>query len=362
MSVADIEPTTDQAQQRCSPSCRCMSDDGQLFRACERAYDMVFKGTVDFFVIKAAADLGLFDAMAGGPRPLADLAAAVGGVPPRLEKLLITMEQIGLARSAESGWALTEFAEQFFTAPEHHRNMTMVPFVSYIADLIQTYYANLADVVRGGMDFTSHIPHPPRTREDSVFYETLHRSNIHFLLRLLRERADLAGVRSLIDVGGGVGDIAAALCEQHPDLRVTLINLPSAVELVQENVAERGLGDRIAPAVVDMYREPYPRGDAVLFSRILYPMNPQFCAMLIKKAYDALEPGGKILILDMIISDPQKPNYDYLTHYLCAVGMGFSVLEFKDHAVYPELLRAAGFTDVRLDTAYDHVLYQATKA
>lgn len=362
MSVADLAPATDQAQQRCTPECTCISDDQRLFHASERAYDMVFKGTVDFFVIKAASDLGLFEAMAAGPRPLDDLAAAVGGVPPRLEKLLITMEQIGLARAGEGSWALTPLAEQFFTRPEQHRNMTMVPFVSYIADLIQSYYANLATVVRGEMDFTSHVPHPPRTREDSVFYETIHRSNIHFLLRLLREKADLTGVEHLVDVGGGIGDIAAALAEQHPGLQVTLLNLPSAIDLVNENVDARGLNGRITPSVVDMYREPYPKGDAVLFSRIMYPMNPQFCAALIKKAYDALEPGGKVLILDMIISDPEKPNYDYLTHYLCAVGMGFSVLEFKDHAIYPELLRAAGFTDVRLDTAYDHVLYQATKA
>ncbi|GAB4447115.1 MAG: C-20 methyltransferase BchU [Chloroflexi bacterium OHK40] len=338
-----------------------MRDDAELFAATERAYEMVFKGTVDFFVIKAASDLGLFAAMADGPHPLAALAEATGSVPTRLERLLITMEQIGLARASEQAWALTPFAEQFFTAPEQHRNLTMVPFVSYMSDLIQSYYANLAEVTRGKQDFTSHVPHPPRTREDSVFYETIHRSNIHFVLRFLRDAARVEGVRHLLDVGGGIGDIAAALCEHHPQLTVTLINLPSALELVRENVASRGLAERITPVAVDMYREPYPQADAVLFARILYPMNRQFCAALLKKAYDALPPGGRVLILDMVISDPAKPNYDYLTHYLCGIGMHFSVLEFKDHQIYPELLAELGFTGVTRDEAYDHVLYQATK-
>jgi bacteriochlorophyll C20 methyltransferase len=282
-------------------------------------------------------------------------------VPPRLEKFLITLQQIGLARQDEGGWALTPFAEQFFTDADHHRNLTMVPFVDYIASLVQNYYLNMADVVRGKMDFTSLIPHPPRTRDDSIFYETIHRSNVHFPIQLMRERANLEGVGRLIDVGGGIGDIAAALCERFPRLNVTLINLPSALDLVAENVASRGLSERINPLAIDMYREPYPKGDAVLFGRILYPMNPQFCTMLLKKAYDALEPGGRVLILDMIISDPEKPNYDYLTHYLCAIGMGFSVLEFKDHAIYPDVLRSVGFSDVTLAQAYDHVLYQAVK-
>lgn len=354
--------TTPQAQFRCFPNCRCMTDDEALYCATEKAYDMVFKGTVDFFVIKAAYDLNLFEAMAEGPRPLAELAAATGTVPPRLERLLITMEQIGLARGAEGAWALTSFAEQFFTAPEQHRNLTMLPFIDYMVDLIQTYYANLADVTRGKLDFTSHVPHPPKTREDSVFYETIHRSNIHFVLKFLRENANLAGVGHLVDVGGGIGDIASALCEKHPELSVTLINLPSALDLVRENVAARGLGDRITPTAIDMYREPYPQGDAVLFARILYPMNRQFCTMLLKKAYEALPQGGRVLILDMVISDPDKPNYDYLTHYLCGIGMNFSVLEFKDHAIYPELLREIGFADVTFAEGYDHVLYQAMKA
>lgn len=354
--------TSSQTQYRCFPTCRCIRDDDELYRGMERAYEMVFKGTVDFFVVKAAADLGLFEAMASGPQPVAVLAETTATVPTRLERLLLTMEQVGLAHPVEGAWALTPFAEQFFTTPEQHRNMTMVPFVSYMTDLIQSYYANLADVTRGKLDFTSQVPHPPRTREDSVFYETIHRSNIHFVQRFLRDKARLRGDEHLIDVGGGIGDIAASLCDKYPALQVTLLNLPSALDLVRENMAARGLAERVTPMAVDMYREPYPAGDAVLFARILYPMNRQFCTMLLKKAYDALPPGGRVLILDMVISDPQRPNYDYLTHYLCGIGMNFSVLEFKDHAIYPELLQELGFTDVSFDEGYDHVLYQAVKA
>ncbi len=335
--------------------------DHELLQATHRAYDMVFKGTVDFFCLKAAADLHLFEAMANGPRDLATLAQTTESVPARLEKFLITLEQIGLVAQQGDQWELTPFTRQFFVAPEQHRNMTMVPFVDYIANLVENYYVRMADVVRGQVDFTSLVPHPPRTREDSLFYETLHRSNIHFAVKLLREQAQLANARHLIDVGGGIGDIAAGICDQHPELKVTLINLPSALDLVRENVASRGLAERITPVAVDMYREPYPQGDAVLFSRILYPMNAQFCTMLCQKAYDALEPGGRILILDMIISDQEQPNYDYLTHYLCAIGMGFSVLEFKSHTIYPDVLRNVGFRDVQFHEAYEHVLYQAVK-
>ena len=354
--------STTQAQSGALPDNRTIGDDGELFQATEKAYEMVFKGTVDFFVIKAAYDLKLFDELATGPCTLGDLAEATDTVPARLEKLLITMEQIGLAQRAGATWTLTPFAIQFFTAPEAHRNLTMLPFVDYMVSLVKTMYVDLAEMTRGKLDFTSMIPFPPKTREDSVFYETIHRSNIHFLTKFLGEQVNLEGVKHLIDVGGGIGDISASLCERYPELNVTLLNLPSAQDLVRENVAARGLGERITPVVVDMYREPYPKGDAVLFSRILYPMNRQFCTLLLRQAYAALAPGGRVIIVDMNISDPQKPNYDYLTHYVCGIGLDFGVLEFKDHAIYPDLLREIGFTDVTFAEKYDHVLYQAAKA
>jgi bacteriochlorophyll C20 methyltransferase len=83
--------------------------------------------------------------------------------------------------------------------------------------------------------------------------------------------------------------------------------------------------------------------------------------MMCQNAFKGLNPGGRIFILDMNISDPDAPNYDYLTHYVCAIGLQFSVLDFKSHTLYLDILRSVGFEDITCTEAYDHVLYQATK-
>lgn len=336
-------------------------DERELWVAQQRAFDLVFKSSVDFYSLKAALELNLFNILASGPHDLADLAQATESVPQRLEKFLIVLEQIGLLRRAGEQWALTVLAERFFTDPPPDSNHTMIPFADYTTRLAEDYHMRLADVVRGKMDFPAAVPYPPRTKADSQFYETLHRSNLHFVIKLLCERACLGETRHLIDVGGGNGDIAAALCKQFPDLQVTLLNLPSALEIVRENVAAQGLSDRIEPVAVDMYREPLPAGDAVLFSRILYPMNAEICSMLCHKAFAALQPGGQLLILDMDIGTAGDPNYDFLSHYLSGVGTDFSLLEVKSHQIYPELLCAIGFDNVAFDAAHGNILYQAIR-
>lgn len=338
-------------------------NDSELLQATHRAYDMVFKSAVDFACVKAAYDLDLFNILAHGPKNLDELTATTSSLSYRLHRLLISLQQVGLLDVNDNTWSLTPLAKHFFVATDDNPNLTMVPHVEYMVDVMERFFLRLKDVVQGNLDFTSLVPYPPQTPEDSLYYENIHRSNLHFPIKMMKEHLNLAETRHMVDVGGGIGDIAAALCNHFPNLTVTLINLPSAIKLVQENVASKGLSGRITPIALDMYKEPYPACDALLFGRILYPMNEQFCTMLCKKAYDALESGGRIIIMDMIINEPEVPtNYDYLVHYVCSVGLGeFSVLEFKHHTLYPEILKGIGFENVTCHEEYDHVLYQAIK-
>ena len=71
--------------------------------------------------------------------------------------------------------------------------------------------------------------------------------------------------------------------------------------------------------------------------------------------------GGKVLILDMIIDDPENPNFDYLSHYILGAGLPFSVLGYKQQSRYKEILESIGFTNVRTIRKYDHLLCEAEK-
>ncbi|MGQ9897940.1 MAG: bacteriochlorophyllide d C-20 methyltransferase BchU [Acidobacteriota bacterium] len=336
-----------------------------LYEQYVRACDMTYRGTVDLFVLKAAYELGLFHHLAEQPQSVEALAAATGSRLNRLVKftdMLVDMDL--LAKEAEGRLALTPFARQFFLPPNpSNENLTMEPFVRYAVTIMERYHLHLAKVIRGEMDFTALTPWPPKTREDSAFYEEIHRSNNYFIRNLLVEEADLAGVAHLLDVGGGNGDIAIALAKRFPSLeRITLINLPSALDIVRDNVAAHGLAERILPVALDMYRDPYPACDAVLFARILYPFNAQVCAMLLGKAQTSLSAGGRVIIADMLLRDERGlPNYDYLAHFLTSVGVDPAMMTFKRQDEYFDILQSLGFVEARKVERYGQVLYQARK-
>jgi bacteriochlorophyllide d C-20 methyltransferase len=336
-------------------------NDIELLQQNDRANELIFKGLVEFGCLKAALELDLFNHLAGGPKATETLAAASGAVPPRLGMLLEALRQIGITERADEKWDLTQFAKNMFLPDKERPNVYMTPVAKAMAHLADNFYMDMASAVRGTLNFKGEVPYPPVTREDNWYFEEIHRSNAYFAIKLLIEEAELSNAKTLVDVGGGIGDISAALLKKYPQLDSTILNLPGAIELVNENAAEKGLVNRLRGTAVDIYKDVYPQADAVMFCRILYSANEQLTAMMCRKAYDALPVGGKVLILDMIVDDDKNPNYDYLSHYILGAGMPFSVLGFKQQDAYREILESIGFGDVRIVRKYEHLYCEAVK-
>ncbi len=336
-------------------------NDNELLKQNQRANEILFKGLVEFGCFKAALELDLFNQLAGEAKEVETLSTTLGAVPQRLGMLLEALRQIGITQQENGKWKLTDFARNMFVPSDSHPNLYMIPVADAMAYTAENFYMNMAEAVRGKLDYKGETSYPPQTREENLYFEEIHRRNAHFSIKLLLEEADLGNNKKLVDVGGGIGDISAALCKKYPQLDTTILNLPGAIELVNENAAEKGLGDRLRGAAVDIYRDNYPAADAVMFCRILYSANEQLTEMMCTKAFNALQAGGKVLVLDMIVDEKDNPNYDYLSHYIMGIGMPFSVLGFKEQSNYKPILEKIGFTDVRMVRRYEHLYVEAVK-
>ncbi|MCW8796496.1 MAG: C-20 methyltransferase BchU [Chlorobium sp.] len=336
-------------------------NDNELLKRNHRANEILFKGLVEFGCFKAALELDLFTELAEEAKDAETLSSSLEAVPQRLEMLLEALRQIGIVRIENGKWALTDFARSMFVPSDEHPNLYMTPVAKAMAYTAENFYMHMAEAVRGKLDYKGETSYPPKTREENLYFEDIHRRNAHFSIKLLLEEADLQNNKKMVDVGGGIGDISASLCNKFPQLDTTILNLPGAIDLVNENAAEKGLADRLRGAAVDIYRDEYPSADAVMFCRILYTANEQLTEMMCTKAFNALEAGGKLLVLDMIVDEQDNPNYDYLSHYIMGIGMPFSVLGFKEQSNYKNILEKIGFSDVRMVRRYDHLYVEAVK-
>jgi methyltransferase len=168
---------------------------------------------------------------------------------------------------------------------------------------------------------------------------------------------EFSSMTHLLDVGGGDGSNAIGLCERLPDLRVTLIDRPSVVEIARQRVARAGLADRIWCAAVDIFEDPWPAGcTGVLMSHLVEIFSHDKIDRLYRRAFDVLPPGGRLVVWTIMASDSETGSLQAAKssiYFLCAASGEGMAYPAKDH---DEALRRAGFSAVRrhLAVEFDH--------
>lgn len=113
---------------------------------------------------------------------------------------------------------------------------------------------------------------------------------------------DLTNRHRLLDLGGGPGTYAIHFCQSQPAMRAIVFDLPGTQPFAEETIGRFGLSDRIEFASGDYLTSPLPgHFDVIWLSHILHAENPENCRCIIRKAVDALEVGGIMIVHDFFL-------------------------------------------------------------
>ena len=85
-------------------------------------------------------------------------------------------------------------------------------------------------------------------------------------------------------------------------------DLPPVGPIAQENIDGMGLSDRVSVKSGDFFQEALPKADVVTMGNILHDWGLEDKKMLIRKAYEALPPGGAFVVIENIIDDKREKN------------------------------------------------------
>ena len=281
-----------------------------------------------------AVRLGLFAALAGGRRTAAQLARGLGADEEALEVLADALVAVGLLEKDAPHYANAEVAAA-----------CLVPGAAYLGDRVVTgrprgAVARLLRAVREGPQPAPSAAAPlPRALSRALYRDAQVLGPR--LAQSLAQSLDLARSRHLLDVGGGIGGYAAAFCEAYPELHATVLDLPGVVR-----EGRRLAGPRLEFVEGDFLRDPLPRGcDVVLASDILHGQRPSDAARLVCALHDALEPGGLLVLRDVLMDgDRTGPRWGALFSLTLLVGSGSRCYTEDEVRGW---LAEAGFVDVR---------------
>ncbi|MFG1948302.1 methyltransferase [Nonomuraea sp. NPDC048826] len=258
----------------------------------------------------AAAELGLADALAGGPRDSGQVARAVGAHPDALYRLLRALADLGVLRELDGRvFELTETGERLRRDhPESQRGFAVMLGSSWHRQA----WSGFADSVRTGEPaferafgrpaFEHFRDHP---EHGEVLNDAMTSASAAFVWPAVRDH-DFTPYATVVDVGGGHGALLAAILAAHPGARGVLFDLPHVIEGAGGPLAEAGVADRCELVGGDFFASVPPGGDAYLMSNIIHDWGDDDAVRILANCRKAMNDGGRVLLCEAVIPDPPR--------------------------------------------------------
>ena len=162
------------------------------------------------------------------------------------------------------------------------------------------------------------------------------------------QAAGINGAKRLLDLGGGSGAYSIAFAQAAPGLQCEIIDLEDVLPITREYIRKAGLADRISTRPGDMLSVPLEAGkyDLVLLSAICHMFSPEENQRLLKRAYDALAPKGRLVISDFVL-DPDKTAPRFGALFALNMLVGTRAGSSYSEPEYATWLKEAGFAETK---------------
>jgi len=123
----------------------------------------------------------------------------------------------------------------------------------------------------------------------------------------LAHRFDFSPYSLLLDLGGGSGAYCIAICSTYPDMKAIVVDYPPICASAEEIIAEAGLSERITTHPGDLLEVDFPTGaNVMLMSSNLPNFTSSGLATVYRKAFNAMERGGAMIILGEALDDDRS--------------------------------------------------------
>ena len=260
--------------------------------------------------IATAAELGVADTMAEGPRTVGDIASAVGAHEAALYRLLRTLAAAGILHEGEGRvFALTDLGQ----ALRRDHPASAAGWARQIGrPYFRAAWSNLPHSIRtgenafaalNGEDVWSWRAARP---EESAIFDAAMRSQTMSQAAAVVAAYDFSRYSRIVDIGGGNGALLAAILRACPDLRGVVFDQPHVAPGAEAVLAEAGVADRCEAIGGDMFASVPAGADAYILKSILHDWPDDRAIDILRVCRAAMPPHARVLLIEQIVGPPNE--------------------------------------------------------
>ncbi len=294
-------------------------------------------------VLGAAAELDLFTLLANAPATAKNVTTQIDGDFRCTEILLDAAVSLDLLDKVDGRYSTPGPLVPYLTGDSAE---TLLPMVRHRMNVLRGW-VQLPWMAKSGVPFPRQSSIRGALADREAFVAAMHSVSGPIADDVITDWGPPKFTHAL-DVGGASGSWTLALLRAMPEARVTLFDLPDAVQQARDRIGPTEFNDRVTLTVGDFYRDELPGGiDLAFVSAIVHQHSRERNRELFAKIYRALDPGGTIAIRDVVMeADHTAPRFGALFAVNMIVntdtGTTFSFDELAED------LQATGFVNPQL--------------
>lgn len=238
------------------------------------------------FTLCTAAELGVLDHL---PATNSSLATTLNVDPPRLERLLYALAELGVVELEAEHWSVTNKGQYLRTS---HVQTLQPAAIEYGGDLLDRWRM-LPAIVRGDQVSQDVF--------SSVAADPLRCSRHHMMLAsyALHDYPAVVGLLGIqpgdvvFDAAGGSGTLSELLAERYPAATIICGDIGTVLTLAPN----------VHSIEFDLFK-PWPINPSkVVLARVLHDWNDEQVIEILRNACSCLPPHGEVLVLEMLLGE-----------------------------------------------------------
>ena len=285
------------------------------------------------------AKLGIADLIKDQTQTIEELAAATGTHGPSLFRVLRALAAVGIIRQDDQNrfgaTSLSDTLRSDLSGSLRAFAMTELGEEHYPA------WGELLHSVRTGeiafdkafgmpvWEFFAANPENARIFNDAMSGMTAQANEA------LHAAYDFAGIRKIMDVGGGHGELITSILKKNSDIRGLLFDSPQVIEGAKANIDGSGVGDRCELVGGDFFKSVPSGADAIILKWIIHDWNDEQSVAILKNCYRALPDNGKLILVEAVVPATSEPHFSkFIDLNMMVMTGGRERTESEFHELY----------------------------
>lgn len=269
-------------------------------------------------LVYVAAKLKIADLLERGPRSPEDLAQATGVQAPELYRVLRALASVGVFAETKGGrFKLTPLAATLQTGrPDSLHGFALMANERYNWEAFEALFdgvetGDIPFVRAHGLPLFEYLQeHPEERKRYGEAMTSLSGTENPAVAAAYR----FAGLRTLVDVGGGHGSLLATILKASPKLKGVLFDLPSVIARARQDrhITAKGIAERCS-VEGGSFLEAVPKGgDAYIMKYILHDWDDDTSVKILANCRAAMGEKAKVLVVDNVIPPGNDPFWGKL--------------------------------------------------